>query len=91
MNKRCAWCLGENNETPLPTESHGICARHKAELLATLPIMEGECPECPETKRPDQVEFSLMMLASLCCIGAIVVAVAVLAGALAAVHRWGWL
>jgi hypothetical protein len=42
----CAWCLAERNQAPEP-DSHGICARHTAMLLATLQPQRAE-----ETRRP---------------------------------------
>lgn len=34
MNTRCSWCQVEQNIAPQPGESHGICARHRAAVLA---------------------------------------------------------
>lgn len=33
MSRPCAWCLAERGQAPQPGDSHGICPRHKAEML----------------------------------------------------------
>lgn len=33
----CSWCQAELNVKPQPGESHGICPRHHAAVLATIP------------------------------------------------------
>ncbi len=45
MKAYCAWCrregregyLGEREPLSVPDETHGICPRHREEVLATLP------------------------------------------------------
>jgi len=32
----CAWCQRERNEPPQVNQSHGICARHSAEMQADI-------------------------------------------------------
>lgn len=34
MDTKCSWCIQERGETPKMGESHGICARHRAAVLA---------------------------------------------------------
>lgn len=29
----CAWCLAEHGQAPQPGDSHGICRRHRNEML----------------------------------------------------------
>ena len=36
MKTICAWCQKEANEKPEPGQSHGICQRHKREMLIDL-------------------------------------------------------
>lgn len=33
VNRPCAWCLAERGQAPHPGDSHGICRRHKNEVL----------------------------------------------------------
>lgn len=33
MSRPCAWCLSERGERPHPGDSHGICRRHRNEVL----------------------------------------------------------
>jgi hypothetical protein len=66
---RCSWCLAETNTPPIPGESHGICSRHKREMIA-------EARADAQGKRPDQVAFSW---AALLIIGVLLVALGVLA------------
>jgi hypothetical protein len=32
----CSWCLAERGEQPRACDSHGICAKHAAEMRAAI-------------------------------------------------------
>ena len=34
LTVQCAWCLRDAGQLPLNTESHGICEKHAAQVLA---------------------------------------------------------
>lgn len=45
----CAWCMKERGETARREDSHGICERHSAELLANAAsdaLMQVRCDFC---------------------------------------------
>lgn len=42
MKTHCAWCMKEEGVAPRPGESHGICQRHRAAVLAEYGLENAE-------------------------------------------------
>lgn len=40
MEKVCAWCQKEKGQASKPGQTHGICQRHRDELLAEMEEMQ---------------------------------------------------
>ena len=65
MRVLCAWCcrdgqpgyLGEREPLDNPEPTHGVCLRHKAQLLQSLPSRSFPDAELLIVVRPDNVEL----------------------------------
>lgn len=73
---KCAWCLAERGEAPQAGESHGVCERHAAALVAEAKALASEFEQWKErvdrprswwsnpSKRREAVEFSIGVVAA---------------------------
>lgn len=93
LNMKCSWCQQEHGERPQPNESHTICDRHRAEMLA-----EVELPEIVQSAdvqeiyrhghRWDQISYSATTVGIGILIGFGFGLVGITVGALVAIWRF---